>query len=327
MDFQLMLGPAHTATLIDNSTHWLRSAVLFKWSRAELALFGVRKFLVETPPKVRSADLTKDIEALWKARKSTSLRRYREELSAVRSAYQALKEDRHTLVHGRVEVADWSHTVVHNDPSTHTQSFLGNEPGSVEMVRHGHRIPQTAVALRPIAAKAEALLLAIRKLEVALDPTFVIEGRLQISEDSAPEFHFGEGRRAIEIKNKVNMSQVLQTEEVNDYRCATCGWMCKANPSQLPECCGSPMIAFAWKACPECSQAAIENGSACWHMRLAQYFGEGGDLQHEFTFPKFMRQLLSQFSDGLHEDDSLHITYSLDGGQQQVRCHILRPRG
>ena len=278
MEFSLSMQPSNVATMLDNSTHWLRSAIQWKWSIAEREMYRIRVSLIGENNRKR-ADIRRDIDDMWKARKSTKMRQFKDTLSDVRSAYKNVVDDRNTIVHGNIEFPDVRTDLHVPDArvSTDSPTYRFYNPGDAVMVRGDNRVPQNADALREVNKKADQLLQSIYAMWIAIDPTYVIESDLAIHDATPDSIGFGpNGEKQTHVSAKFSLSDVLKHEEVSHYNCNTCGWMCKANPSQEPMCCNERMVAFTWKQCPECEIAAIDNGPACWHMRMAEYYENGG---------------------------------------------------
>ena len=229
--------------------------------------------------KGKRADIRRDIDDMWDARKSTKMRPFKDILKDVRSAHKDLVNDRNTIVHGNIEFPA-VHTDIHIPDvrfSTDPQRFRFYNPGDAVMVRQGNRVPQKADALREVNKKADHLLQSIYAMWIAIDPMYVMESDLAIHDATSDSIAFGpNGEKQTHMSGKFSLSDVLKHEEVSDYRCNTCRRICHANPSQEPVCCNERMVAFTWKQCPECEIVAIDNGPACWHMRMAKYYENGG---------------------------------------------------
>lgn len=311
MEFQLPLHPTEIATLLDNPTHWLRSVVQFKWSVAERELYRIRILLIGKNQRDRG-DIRHDIDELWKGRKTTKLRPYKKALTEVRDAYSAMKDDRNTITHGNIEFTEMTGKVHVADLQLDSDITRTNmhRPGHATMSRSGKRVAQNAAALREINQKADRLLNAIYTLWRQINPRYEFSSKLRIDNASDPSIRFENGEKEITVSGEYNLSDVLATEPVYDYVCKACGWQCIANPSQNPHCCDTAMIQFTWKECPEpeCDQAAIKNGTMCWHMALAEHYENGGAPVWEMRIPnarKKLREMLKQAD--LYDKDDLVI--------------------
>ena len=320
MNFLLPFQPNNTATLLDNSTHWLRSAIHFKWSIAELEMYRIRVTLIGDS-KQGKAYIGRDIEALWKARKNTRMRPLKNELTDVHNAYLNIRDDRNTLVHGNIEFPDPStdlHVPDARFPAVGQRSRF-HKPGRAVMTKEGREVPQNADALREVNGKAEQLLQAIYAMWLAIDPRFKGESNRRIYNASDPGIGFGpNGEKTDRVQFEFNLSDVLKHEGISNYVCNVCGWRCVANPSQEPTHCDTLMVPFTWKECPECDIVAIENGPACWHMILAEYY-ENGEPPFAFTVRlSGVKAVLEQaISEGA--DDLILEIPIISSGQSQVR--------
>ena len=292
MEFLLPFHPKNTATLLDNSTHWLRSAIQFKWSIAEHEIYRIRTALIGES-RDRRGYISRDIKDLWKARRSKKVRSYEHELSEVRSAHERIVDDRNTIVHGNIEILPQSNEFYVPDSRVSMTSDLipFYRPGRVVMVRGENNVDQNAIALRGINEKADQLLSAIYSMWIALDPRYEVEGEIRIDSASSPDIGFGpNAEKTARIARGFNLSDVPNQEGTDQG---------------------------VGKECPECNIAAIENGQMCSHMAMADYYENGRSLILTVQIPE-ARSMLEQLNQVGAND--LILEFSLDTGEFKIRC-------
>lgn len=240
MEFWLPLRPKNTATLLDNSTHWLRSAIQFKYSVAEREIYRIRADLIGESRDGKGY-IDRDIKDMWKAtkKKNTKVRFYKNELSEVRSAHARIVDDRNTIVHGNIEILPQNNEFhIPDSGGSMTSGFIPfYRPGRVVMVRGENNVHQNSIALREINEKADQLLSAIYSMWIAMDPRYGVSGNIRIDSASSPDIGFGpNGEKIARIKGEFNLMDILNLEGTShDIR----------------------------KECPECDIVATENGPAC----------------------------------------------------------------
>ncbi len=320
MEFSLPIQPQGSATLLDNPTHWLRSVVQFKWSIAERELHRFRISVAGKDP-AEKADMRRDLETLWREkRKDAALRPLIPLLSSVRDAYKDVVDERNTLVHGSIELDDFSCELHVPDAS---QSVSGpslpfHKPGTVVMARGQMRLTQDAKTLRDVNVKMDALLQSIYELWVASDPVLNVEVNAKITEATPSNIGFdSQGKKEATFSGSVKLQQILATESVDHYACSMCRYICYAKSSDEPVHCGLPMTRLVWTECPECDIVAVENGQMCWHMQMSRYYERDDEPLVQINFDRsFLVQLLSE----LEKNDAkkIHIAVSLASNKYRV---------
>lgn len=289
MEFLLPFHPKNTTTLLDNSTHWLRSAIQFKWSIAEHEIYRIRTALIGES-RDRRGYISRDIKDLWKVRKSKKVRSYEHELSNVKNVYDRIVDDRNTIVHGNIEILPQSNEfyVPGSRVSMTSDLIPFYRPGRVVMVRGENNVDQNAIALRGINEKADQLLSAIYSMWIAMDPWFGVEGELRINSASSPDIGFGPNlEKAARIVGGFNLSDILNQEGIDHG---------------------------IRKECPECSVVATEDGPACWHMAMADYCENG--VSRTLTIRLSIDHLIEQLNQV--GANSLVLEFSPNTGELQL---------
>ena len=316
MEFWLPLHPKNTATLLDNSTHWLRSAIQFKWSIAEHEIYRIRTVLIGESRDERGY-ISRDVKDLWKARKSKDVRSYENELSNVKIAYDRIVDDRNTIIHGNLDILPQiDEFYVPDLRASATSGFIPfYRPGRVVMVREEKEVSQNAVVLREINEKADQLLFAIYAMWIAMDPRYGVEVNRRIDSASSPDIGFGpNGEKTARFTGRFNLRDILNLEGTSHYICKICDQTYIANPSQEPVCCNVQMVKLIWKECPECDIVAIENGPSCWHMAMADYYENG--VSRTFTVRLSIEYLIEQLNQV--GADNLVLEFSPATGKLQL---------
>lgn len=292
MEFWLPLHPKNTATLLDNSTHWLRSAIQFKWSVAEREIYRIRTELIGESRDGRGY-IGRDIKDMWKEtkKKNTKVRLYKNELLEVRSAHARIVDDRNTIVHGNIEIIPQTNEFhVPDSGVSMTSGFIPfYRSGRVVMVRSENNVHQNSIALREINEKADQLLSAIYSMWIAMDPRYGgVDGNIRIDSASSPDIGFGpNGEKIARITGEFNLRDILNLEGMShDIR----------------------------KECPECDIIAIENGPACWHMAMADYYENG--VSCTLTARLSIEHLLEQLNEV--GADNLVLEFSPDTGKLRL---------
>lgn len=278
-EFQFMLHPCAIDQLLDNATHHLHSVIQFKWSVAEREIHRMM-VIMGIKDEGSKAQIERDTKDL-RRNKSSATKPYRNQIQKVHAAVFNVNDDRNTLTHGRIEIPPITLPPIHIvlSESSPLQEARFARPGTMSMTRRGKIIPLTANELRSINRKMDDLLAAIYDLGVAINPTIQITMKVEISDASDPGIHFGGGKKEADITGRATIDQVLSKEPLNHYRCSTCGWLCRANPSQMPEHCGVPMLTFLWHECPECDTPTIDGVQMCFHSILSRHYRTGEPLR------------------------------------------------
>ena len=328
MRFTLALHSENVSNLLSNSSHWLRGMIQLKWSLAENDVFQILEQLSERRPTDNAnikPSLQHDMAHMRKKSKDPQsvVYNYKDEVSQTWEAYRNVKKDRDTLTHGNIETPNMSGGLDIPDASISVSSPMEPmyKPGKAAMINGRHRVSLDPISLRMVNEKMDRLLRAVRSMWTAVDPTFVFEVKLEISNASDPSIGWDQyGTKKKTVRNTFKLSQIMNQDPISHYRCSSCGTICRSksgDDSVTCHSCGIRMTELKWRECPECDVADIEGGSACWHMMTLRHFENGEGMHLNFVIPiDSIRRAIEapdQVSGG-----NLQVTVDLNNGKVGV---------
>lgn len=205
-EFSLGLHSTNVETLLESECLPLMGIIQFRWLVAEREVHNIMVYLNQKD-KAKRSEIGADVQDFYRrSLKRPELRPYKDAIGRLHKAFMEVRDDRNTLVHGKLITGSAVSTIFHFD--TAQDSETGHIPffrrGEMMLVRKDRRVLLKADPLREIDQRVSVLLQVAYELWQVINPSFEIAGTMSIKSDN-PLISFGDGRKTVSFQRSIRI--------------------------------------------------------------------------------------------------------------------------